>query len=501
MTTRLDQLEEQILHSIRHARMVVSGDRVAVAVSGGADSVALFRMMLAFRQAAGIAVLVAHFNHTLRGAESEADARFVAELAREHNVEFVIDQEDVAAVARRQRLNLEDAARRLRYAFFQRIVEQGIANRIAVAHTADDQAETVLAHLFRGTGTSGLAGAYPIVGPVIRPLLHIHRKALRLHLTALGQSWREDSTNLDLTRQRARIRAELLPLIEEHFSPRIVNHLSELARFAREEKDFWNALVEYCFQTHVREQKGAFRVQISNLLLPLCLGSVASAPAQNIPPATALNQQALTERLVRRLYKGVKGDCRNLTAVHVQQVIHLASDALSGSRIELPGRILVERNFNELSVSRRSLRSSATAGIETDRAEHAYQYLLDIPEGGLAAISVPELKTRFSVKVIDWSSGERDTKQVDALDADLLRSPLLLRNWRPGDAYRPRGRRQVLKLKRLFLKQRVPRGERLRWPVIESGSSIVWARGMPPASDFCVGESTRAGVIIEESAL
>jgi len=480
--------------------MVAPGDRVAIAVSGGADSVALFRMMLAFRDAAGIAILVAHFNHTLRGVESEADAQFVADLAREHHVEFISDRADVAGVARQQRLNLEDAARRLRYAFFQGLVEQGIANRIAVAHTADDQAETVLAHLFRGTGTSGLAGAYPIAGPVIRPLLHIRRQALRLYLTALGQPWREDSTNLDLTRQRARIRAELLPMIETHFSPGIVNHLCELARFAREEKDFWHALVEDCFRTHVREQSGKFAVQISNLMSPLPLGTFASTSSHSLPPASP-SQQALTERLVRRLYQGVRGDCRDLTAVHVQQVIHLASDAMSGSRVELPGGIVAERNFTELSISRKSLRSSAAVGAETNRAAHAYQYLVGIPDSGVAAISIPELKTRFSVKVIDWSSGERDTKQVDALDADLLRSPLLLRNWRPGDAYRPRGRRQLLKLKRLFLKQRVPRSERLRWPVMESGNCIVWTRGMPPASDFCARKSTRAGVVIEESAI
>jgi tRNA(Ile)-lysidine synthase len=494
-------IEQQILHAIRRARMVAPGDRVAVAVSGGADSVALFRMMLALRDAAGIAILVAHFDHTLRGAESESDAQFVANLAREHSVEFISDRADVAAVARGQHLNLEDAARRLRYAFFHSIVEQGIANRIAVAHTSDDQAETVLAHLFRGTGTSGLAGAYPIAGPVIRPLLHIRRQSLRLYLTELGQPWREDSTNLDLTRQRARIRAELLPRIEKDFSPGIVTRLSQLARFAREEKDFWHALVEDCFQTHIRERNGAFTIQIGDLMSPISLGTSASASPEGLAPTCSPSQQALTGRLVRRLYQGVRGDCRDLTAVHVQQVIHLASEAVSGSRIELPGGIIVERHFNELSISQKSLGSSATIGAEAGRAAHTYQYLVGIPESGVAAISVPELKTRFSVKVIDWSSGERDTRQVDALDADLLRSPLLLRNWRAGDAYRPRGCRQVLKLKQLFLKQRVPRSERLRWPVMESGGSIVWARGMPPANDFCAGKGTRAGVTIEESAI
>jgi tRNA(Ile)-lysidine synthase len=119
----------------------------------------------------------------------------------------------------------------------------------------------------------------------------------------------------------------------------------------------------------------------------------------------------------------------------------------------------------------------------------------------MTAISVPELGTRFLLKVIDWSSTERDTKREDTLDVELLKSTLTLRNWQPGDAYRPRGHRQVRKLKQLFLARRVPRGERAHWPVIECGGRIVWVRDMPPASDFCAGDRTRTGLRIEEDRL
>ena len=160
------------------------------------------------------------------------------------NLEFVIAREDVGAEAARQGWNLEDAARRLRYGFFDRVINEGKATHIAVAHTADDQAETLLAHLMRGTGPTGLAGIYPVAGAIVRPLLGTRRESLREYLRANGQTWREDSTNRDVRRTRARIREQLLPVIERDFSAAIVGHLGELARLAREEGNFWDALVE-----------------------------------------------------------------------------------------------------------------------------------------------------------------------------------------------------------------------------------------------------------------
>src|SRR5271157_3226057 len=162
-------LENAVLATIRQSRMLAAGDRVGVAVSGGADSVALLRVLKNLRTDLGITLLVVHFNHCLRGNESAADASFVSDLARSSGLEFIVDREDVASVARQHEWNLEEAGRRLRYAFFERVVSEGRATRIAVAHTADDQAETVLAHMIRGTGPAGLAAIYPVAGPVIRP--------------------------------------------------------------------------------------------------------------------------------------------------------------------------------------------------------------------------------------------------------------------------------------------------------------------------------------------
>lgn len=491
-------LEQSVLASVQSSRMLAAGDRVGVAVSGGADSVALLRLLDRLRDDLGVTLAVVHFNHQLRGAESEGDAAFVAELAGSFGLELLIARQDVGAEARRQGWNLEDAGRRLRYAFFERLIEEGQTTHIAVAHTADDQAETVLAHLIRGTGPTGLGGIHPLAGAIVRPLLGTRREILREYLRANGQTWREDSTNRDVRRTRARIREQLLPVLERDFSGAIVDHLSELARLAREEEIFWDALVEDRMQALAQMHGDEIHVAVDALLRPLILQMGASenltSPKCNQPGPLRM----LTERLVRRLYEGARGHRRELGANHVEQVVQLASGSSSGHYVELPGGIIVRRTFGELIFSLREA-AELSGGDGTAKRAKTYQYVVSLPLCETATISVAELGKCFRLKVIDWPVTESDTKRdASALDADLLRSPLILRNWRPGDAYRPQGRRHELKLKSMFLAGRVPSGERAAWPVLESGGRVIWAQGMPAADDFRARENTRTGVVIEE---
>jgi tRNA(Ile)-lysidine synthase len=172
-------LQSRILEIVAQREMARAGDTLGVGVSGGADSAALLRLMLELRDALGVRLVVLHFNHRLRGADAAADQRFVEELAAAHGLQCVVSAQDVRDVARREKWNLEDAARRLRYQFFEQAAAQGRVTRVAVAHTADDQAETVLAHVLRGTGITGLAGIHPVIGSIVRPLLEIRREELR----------------------------------------------------------------------------------------------------------------------------------------------------------------------------------------------------------------------------------------------------------------------------------------------------------------------------------
>ena len=188
MPSPFEDLDLRVMAAIQRHQMLRPGDVAGVAVSGGADSVAQLFLLEKLREALGIRLLVLHFNHQLRGGESDADQQFVSELARGKGLEFIVGHEDVAARARETASNLEDVARKCRYDFFAELVRGGRVTRVSVGHTADDQAETVLAKIIRGTGPTGLAGIYPAAGHVVRPLISIRRAELREFLQKRGSN-------------------------------------------------------------------------------------------------------------------------------------------------------------------------------------------------------------------------------------------------------------------------------------------------------------------------
>ena len=490
-------LAAAVLQAIEGARppLLDPGDRVGLAVSGGSDSVALLCLLDELREQLGVTLLVLHFDHALR-PDSVDDARFVAGLAKSRGLPFVNCRQDVAAAAASHRWNLEDAGRRLRYEFFARIVKERRADRIAVAHTMDDQAETVLARLIRGTGPAGLAGIHPVRGSIIRPLLGIRRAWLREYLRVIGQSWQEDATNLDATRQRAKIRHQLLPPLEREFSAAIVPHLAELARLSCEEEFFWQVFIDDRFRNLASRRRDRLVISVAALLNPIALD--AARPASVANPL-----RTLTERLVRRLYQQARGSPGELSAKHVEQIIRLADKSQSGRRIELPGGVIAERSFGEIAfrLTPDNLGKGRPAQ-ETSRHRPAYQYAVQLRRERPVSIRVPELGTCFRLKVVDWSSAERETTDRDGfLDLDRLAEPLFLRSWRSGDSYRPRGRRHRRKLKDMFVANRIAIGDRALWPVLESRGQVVWARGMAPAQEVCASQDTRTGVLIEERKL
>ena len=493
-------LQNRVLTTIDRHSMIRPGDRIGVGVSGGADSVALLHLLSELQTKLGIGIFVLHFHHQLRGAEADDDERFVQELAKTFRVEFINDRVDVAGEARRNGWNLEDAARRLRYQFFASVAAARELNHVAVAHTADDQAETVLAHLLRGTGLAGLAGIYPVAGLTIRPLLEIGRQELRDYLSGLRQSWREDVTNQDTSRTRARIRHQLLPLLQQNFDPSSVTRLARLANLAREEETFWRALeADRLAALTVRERSGAISLRIADMLSPLPLvGPLAGAAGHSaqLPPASTL---ALTRRLVRRIYADLRGGREQLTARHVQDVLDLATKSHSGARIELPG-ILVERDFGRLIFSPASARLETPNDFENGSRSQVFEYSVSLPESSEpACIVVPEIGRRFNLKLIDWPAASRETMMArGTLDFDRIRWPMILRNWRPGDSFRPCGRKRIRKLKRLFLEARVPRTARASWPVLTSGGQLVWASGYPVAEEFAPRPGTQIGLLIAE---
>ena len=461
-----------------------AGDQVTVAVSGGADSVALLFLLLDLRVRLGIMISVAHFNHQLRGRASEGDEKFVAKLAAKYGLIFHAARADVAATAKRDKTNLEDTARRARYAFFENLVSAGHASKVAVAHTADDQAETVLAHILRGTGLAGLGGIHPSAGHVVRPLLCFRRCHLRAYLRARKQPWREDATNRDTTKTRARIRKKLIPLLERNFQPALVKHLVSLADLAREDEaylDFHSSTVATALATRTANQ---ISIRVRDLL---------KCHPKKI---------ALSKRLIRLLVEELKPRAGQLTTQHVNSILDLAERGKNGKLLPVPGGIEVRRESDAL-----IFRAQDPARIcaASDQTSKKFAYNIDLPPspgGAESVLSVPCLARLFRLTVIDWPAERRETSATrSVLDRDSLRAPLVLRSWRPGDMYRPRGHRNAHKLKRLLNRQGVSRWDRDGWPVLTSGGVLVWARGFPVAAEFAASEKTRTGILVVEEKI
>ena len=486
-------LGQRLLASLKKQEMMRPGDRVGVAVSGGADSVALLLLLLELRGKLGIVLSVVHFNHKLRGKASDADEVFVAKLAAKHGLEFHSAAVDVRKKAKKERANLEDAARRARYDYFRSLAESGDCRRIVVAHTADDQAETVLAHLFRGTGLTGLGGIHPVAGPVIRPLLNVRGSELRRFLRARKQTWREDATNRDTKRMRVRIRRKLLPLLQKQFQPAIVEHLSTLAELAREDQADLQGQAELRVLALAKETKGGLRIPARDIAGP------RSTPRNLLKENSedygmAISSAGVRKRMVRHMIANIKPRAGQLGANHVETVLELARAGQSGSSLSLPGGVEVRRERDELFF----LAVDKTEKTSSHAAPREYEYKIDLARGE-AEVSVTELGCVFRLKVIDWPLKRAETSRDGAvLDRDRLLFPMVLRNWRPGDRLRPQGHRSAHKLKRLLNKKRVSRWEHDGWPVLTSGGVLAWARGFPVAAEFAANERTRAGIVVAE---
>jgi len=443
-------VREKVLRYIREHDLIRPGDRVAVAVSGGADSVALLHASLELRPELGIVLAVTHFNHGLR-EQAVADEAFVANLAEQHGLEFFAGRADVREHASANKLSVEAAGRELRYQWFEQLAHDERLNSIATAHTLDDQAETALLKFVRGAGTRGLAGIFPErqvescgeqrrsdSARIIRPLLSITRAEVEAYLTSSGQSWREDETNLDRRFLRNRIRHDLLPLLEREYNPNLRQLLSNLSDLSRAEEDYWAALVEAHLARHTASGQ-------------LLLGGFAALPL------------AMQRRVIRCFAE------QHPLTLDFEQVERLRQCALGEvRRTELPGGRIAVNQAGCLRVCELK---------PTDVRK--YSYVLPVP----GEVRILELDITLRAQVVTQEFA-REFPSGTLLKRDLLGEHLTIRNWMPGDRFHPAHQRSEEKLKRLFAEEKILAEQRRTWPVGLHNGEIVWVQGFSAAAAY-----------------
>lgn len=444
------------------------GERVGVAVSGGPDSVLLLEFMRRLAREKGLVLAVVHFNHYLRGTESDEDERFVRDLAERHGLEFMRGGANVARLARERRRNLEATARELRYRFFFSLVNRGRLDKVATAHTANDQAETVFLRLLRGTGTRGLGGIYPILGgKIVRPFLSLTRAEIEAELRRRNLESRLDSTNRDPRLRRNQVRLELFPWLQERFNVDIIPLLKELSDRARDDEEY--------LESQAREHAHAWRVREG------AEGKIPVRPFAEFPPAIA-------RRVLRQMILTARGSLQGITHRHIEALRRLASEAQSGRCLALPGNIAARREFDWLIVGPQPER----------RAQSGFCYALEVP----AEVSIPQLGVTFRFKIVGPEEFGRAYNKGGKACLDLQKLPggLVLRNWRAGDRFQPPGCGKALKLKELFRQRKIPLERRKLWPVLESGKEIVWVQGFPVAASVAVTAESRQAVVIGQDS-
>jgi len=455
---KLLPLETLVLRTIRKHGMVRPGDHVLVGASGGADSTALLFCLHRLAPRLGISLSVAHLNHGLRGAESDADEAFVRKLSKTLGLPFCSEALAKNELRSPTRGNLEEAARNARYDFLKRAARLAGASRIAVGHSRNDQAETVLLRLFRGSGIEGLAAIHPVVeGAVIRPLLECGRPDILGYLESRRIEFREDSSNRDLRFRRNRLRQEWIPYLEKNFNPRLVQTLAREAERARETSELLERLASQEYRN--------LRIERENGIL---------LPAKDVNELPA----AIRNTLLRQALREVRGSLRGIASCHVEQMQRLCRPGQSGRKILLPGGTVVAREFQNLV-------------LEKGRAcpEASFRYPLPVP----GRCVIPEAGIEIVASLGDPAGPSQRSSRV-FLNADLLPSSLMVRSRLPGDRYGGRGHRKV---KKLLIDSKVGLEARTRMAVVAAGEDVVWIPGFEPAKPFRIEAGAGRCIVLE----
>jgi tRNA(Ile)-lysidine synthase len=445
---------DRVADFITRHHLFSPGQRVGVAVSGGADSLFLLHVLRNLSSRWGLNLSVIHIEHGIRGGASLADAEFVGELAVALGLPFYLHRADVPGLEG----NLEEAARTVRHAFYAGLIGRGAVDRVATGHTRSDQAETVLYRILRGSGLSGLSGILPVTREgLVRPLLEIDRPDIEAWLRQHSIAWREDETNLDRSYARNRLRHEVLPLLREGFNPQLDTALSHLATLARDEESYWESQV--CRQMPAANRGDPLILPISEL--------------SNVTVAVA-------RRRLRHALGAV-----SLSFPHIERVLDMARSNHGHDRFQCPG-VDICRSFDLIRFAPEG------ADVSCD-----FSFALSVP----ASVELPRSGTRITLQVLEKKAATSPCVTV-VTELDWQRfgggrgAPRLeLRNWRPGDQYRRIGRPKPEKIKFLFQEARIPLWERGNWPIITYNDSIVWARRFGAAAEF--GTRSEPGPVLQ----
>ncbi|MCG2815326.1 MAG: tRNA lysidine(34) synthetase TilS [Acidobacteriota bacterium] len=450
-------IRKTFLQTVYRYQLFRKGDSILIAFSGGMDSSALTSLFLEIKEEWDLTLHLAHFNHKLRN-NADSDEDHVRRQAERFELPVYVGSEDVRSYAAARHLNIEEAARLLRYRFLEQTVEKIKARRVATAHTESDQAETFLMRLFRGSGRRGLAGVYPVVDDLfIRPLLFVDRTAVESYISEKKLFICVDESNSDRRYLRNRIRLDLIPFLQNTYDPQVITHLAQTANLLREEEELLHETME---------REASISIQRVSGRLTLDAVRLASLP------------RGLTRRVVREYIKRLQGHLRRITYADIEKVMDLEP----GKKAHLKKDLILARD------------EGLIFAYKIPVAVPPYHYTWN----GGDPLCIKEIGLRFTAHVRSGIAKPHlfeDSRRV-FLDRDRLDFPLTVRNRRDGDRYRPLGAPGSRKVKEIFRTRGISPADRDLYPVFESGGEIAWIYGLPVAEKFKIRADTRSALLI-----
>jgi tRNA(Ile)-lysidine synthase len=462
MSKNLETLSASAAQYIRKNSLISDRDHILAAVSGGPDSVALLSILVNLKDILGIErITVVHFDHRLRGHESDEDREFVRALAYSTGLDFHCGAADVRSFAQNRKISVEMAARECRRSFLQGAAAALNARKIALGHTANDQAEEVLLRILRGTGPSGIQAMSPGTAEgIIRPLLFATRDKILEYLLERGIAFRNDSSNFDPFCQRNFLRLKVFPLLREAFHPQIAETIARCADLAREEESWWASQIE----TRWRD---------------ICLEFSQGRATLDLKRLKQLHP-ALLRRILRLAVEKVRGSLSGIELVHLETLIELVFSGMTGKSVRFPGGIEAVGHGAKLII--RPTKGAAPKDLQRE--------VLPVPGPGNYIFG----QYSFEIGFFDENAGCVPSFGADCvrMDADKLDWPLELRFRRPGDRFQPFGMTGSKKLQDFFTDCMVPREDRQKVPLLCDRDKICWVAGMRIDDRVKVEDHTRA---------
>jgi tRNA(Ile)-lysidine synthase len=436
--------------------MIKGGERIIAAVSGGADSVCLLEMLSQLRNHLDISIVVAHLDHGFRPKEDTKETEFVTALAK--TLGLPLAYEKAHRITNEKGGSLEEKAREMRYRFFEKVLTENHAQKVALGHNLNDQAETVLMHFLRGAGLKGLSGIPPTRDDCfIRPLIEITRDEIHAYLKQKNQSFMLDSSNFEKQYLRNKIRLELIPLLSK-YQPRLIEHLGELTHRCREENQF---MVEEA------------RKRLHHLILNSSDSSIELSVAGLKNLTTPLQY-----RVIRLAIERIKGNLRRIGSGHVKAIMDLVHSSKPQSKINLPQNIGAKRTYEKLTIS-----------SEAENGPVSYQHYVKNP----GTLTIPEINQTLSCEVLESTDAlpPRASAHEALFDLSKVSWPLTVRNLKAGDRIMPLGLNGLKKVKDIFIDNKIPSEERKRIPLLCNGDDILWVCGIRTDERYKVKEETK----------